>query len=300
MKKNSLLLRTLVGSLALWFVILLLNPGSVLSWGFWAHKEINKEAISLLPDPLQGFFRQHADSIIQRSIEPDLRRYTDKEEGSTHYIDIDRYGTFPFPNLPRSYDAAVAKFGKGLVDSNGTVPWRIVTFLNGLTKAFQERDSDAIIFYASNLGHYVADAHVPLHATENYDGQLSGQKGVHARWESGVPERYGSGFHLNPAPAEFIGDPLNTAFDAVLESYQDVDSVLILDREALKNTPEKDRYVQRTVRGRVVNEYSDEYYRRYYALLSGMIERRMTAAAHRVASYWYTAWVNAGKPELKW
>ena len=297
MKKNSILLRTFAASLIL--AIVLVSPSYLLSWGFWAHKEINKGAIASLPEPLRGYFQEHADSIIQRSVEPDLRRFSDKEEGFTHYIDIDRYGKYPFPDLPRSYDAAVAKFGKGVVDSNGTVPWRIAAFLEGLTKAFRDRDTVSIIFYASNLGHYVADAHVPLHAAENYDGQMTNQKGVHARWESGIPERYGSAFHFNIRPAEFLSNPLNTAFEAVLESSRLVDSVLAFDRQALAETPEPERYVQKTIRGRVVNEYSDAYYQRYHRLLNGMVERRMDDAIHGVASYWYTAWVNAGKPELR-
>ena len=296
MKKN--LISAVVVSLVLCSIIVLINPSPLLGWGFWAHREINKMAIASLPGPLRQFFEQHADSIIARSVEPDLRRRWDKEEGFTHYIDIDRYGKYPFKDLPRSYDLAVRKFGKGFVDSNGTVPWRIVEFTKGLTKAFRDRDTAAIVFYASNLGHYVADAHVPLHTTENYDGQMTDQKGVHWRWESGIPERYGSTFHLVPQHAEFLADPLGAAFDAVLESYEKVDSVLSLDREALAQTPEKDRYVQKTVRGRVVNEYSGEYFRRYDRLLKGMVERQMNEAIDAVASYWYTAWVNAGKPEF--
>ena len=33
-------------------------------------------------------------------------------------------------------------------------------------------------------------------------------------------------------------------------------------------------------------------------MLSGMVERRMIAAITEVASFWYTAWVDAGQPQL--
>ena len=37
-----------------------------------------------------------------------------------------------------------------------------------------------VLFLATDLGHYIANAHVPLHTTLNYNGQLSNQSGFHA------------------------------------------------------------------------------------------------------------------------
>jgi hypothetical protein len=278
--------------------VLLLFSSTVLSWGFWAHKEINRYAVQALPVEMQPFFKHFADSIIAHAIDPDVRRSSDPSEASTHFIDIDRYGKYPFSDLPRPFDEASRKFGKATIDSNGTVPWRIVEFKQKLTDAMKLRDTTQILFYSSNLGHYVADAHVPLHATENYDGQLSAQKGLHARWESRIPEKFGSAFKLGAPSVQYIKDPLNTAFDIVLESAMLVDSVLALDLEVRHEIPRSEltHVVQR--RGRDELEYSDKYFALYQKKLNDMVERRLKDAIRRVASFWYTAWVDAGKPKL--
>ncbi len=288
---------TLLLALAVCVLVLLLSS-AVFGWGFWAHREIHKYAIRSLPDELRSFFVENADTIIAKAVEPDQRRFTDPREAAYHFIDIDRYGQYPFNELPRSFDEAVKKFGRATVDSNGTVPWRIVEFTHKLSDAMRRRNAREIIFYSSNLGHYIADAHVPLHTTENYDGQLTDQKGIHARWESRLSEKFGAEYQLGPETVEYIADPLAKAFEIVLESYRLVDSVLALDREVRMEIPQADllKAVQR--RGRTEYEFSDQYYVRYHQKLHGMVERRMKDSIRRVASFWYTAWVDAGKPNL--
>jgi len=271
---------------------------TTLSWGWWAHKEIHRYAIQSLPPEMRTFFDANADSIIDRSVDADRRVFVDKKEQPYHFIDIDRYGKYPFNELPRNYDVAVKKFGKEAVDSNGTVPWRIANFTERLADAMKSKDKRSIMFYTANLGHYVADAHVPLHSTENYNGQLTNQIGIHSRWETQLPEQFGKAYALGPVGAEYITDPLSTAFSIVLESYQRVDSVLQLDLKAKEGIPESELMTTKRERGRTVYIYSDKYYERYNSLLHGMVERRMIESVKRVASYWYTAWVNAGKPEL--
>jgi hypothetical protein len=292
-------LRSISLSLLIFLIVLFLSPFPLLSWGFWAHKEITKTAIESLPNGLREFFRAHADSLIAKSTEPDQRRFADQAEPSRHYINIDRYGTYPFAELPRQYNEAVSKFGKGMVDSSGTLPWRIAEITEKLAESFRRHDVKEVVFYATWLGHYVADAHVPLHAAQNYDGQLTGQKGLHSRWESRIPEKFGELYRLEPRPASYLKDPLETAFEVVLESFLKVDSVLSFDKEALESIPEKERFIARKRGDRVIYEYSDPYYERYNTLLDGMVERRMNDAAQRIASYWLTAWENAGKPDLR-
>lgn len=279
--------------------VLLRSPLPLLSWGFWAHKEITKSAIQSMPGELREFFSAHADSLVEKSVEPDQRRFGDSGEPSRHYINIDRYGAYPFAELPRNYDDAVTKFGKGRVDSAGTLPWRIAEFADKLAESFRQGNAQEIVFYASWLGHYVADAHVPLHATENYDGQLTGQKGLHSRWESRIPEKFGAGYRLEPRSAVYLAHPLESAFETILESFREVDSVLTFDKAAQESLPEGERFVIRKRNDRTIYEYTDKYYERYNTLLNGMVERRMNDAAQKVASYWITAWVNAGKPALR-
>ncbi|HWP81640.1 MAG TPA: zinc dependent phospholipase C family protein [Bacteroidota bacterium] len=279
-------------------VFLFIFVTDALGWGFWAHREIHRYAIQSLPEEMQPFFTAFADTIIARSVEADRRRNSDPTEEFHHFIDIDRYGSYPFRELPRQYEEAVAKFGKTKVDSNGTAPWRIADFMKKLTDAMKRKDKADILFYASNIGHYVADIHVPLHTTENYDGQLTNQKGLHARWESRIPEMFGKTFNLQAQPATYISDPLNFAFEVVLESYAKVDSVLNLDLKAREGIPEEELFKVTQRRGRTEYQLSDRYFQQYHELLNGMVENQMQRSIKAVASCWYTAWVDAGKPDL--
>ncbi|MEX2115626.1 MAG: S1/P1 Nuclease [Bacteroidota bacterium] len=276
-------------------VFLLLLPNSVNSWGHRSHEEIHRRAIKAMPENARPFFEHHAQELIERSGEADKRRFADKSEGYTHYVNLERHGKYPFAGLRHPYDEVVRKLGKASVDTNGTLPWRIAEFARALTEAFMRNDTSEIIFYAANLGHYVADAHVPLHTTENYDGQLTGQHGLHARWESRLPEKFMQSYDLEIRPARLIADPLNRAFEIVLISYQKVDSVLSADRGALESLPKNERFIERKSKGRIVYEYRKEYYDRFHGLLKGMVERRMEDAIEEVASYWYTAWDKAKK-----
>ena len=297
--RNSMKKLFTVGSLlaAIAFTILL-TPGNARSWGFWAHRKINHYAVLSLPGEMRPFFEANIDTIREHAIDPDQRRFVDKSEGPTHFLDADRYGAYPFDALPKNYEAAVKKFGKDTVDGNGTVPWRIAEFTAKLVQAMKEKNKKEILFYTANLGHYIADAHVPLHATENYDGQLSNQKGLHSRWESKIPELYGEKYQFGLEPIELIDDPLKEAFSIVLESYRLVDSVLALDLKAKEGIPDAELFKTRKRGDRVEYEYSEQYYQRYNAMLNGMVERRLHQSIGRVASYWNYAWVKAGKPDL--
>jgi hypothetical protein len=266
------------------------------SWGRWGHYRISELAIASLPDTLKRFFESEAENLVAKSVGPDEARRWDEQEQYRHYIDIDAYGEPPFHELPRAYSEAVAKFGALRIDTTGTLPWTIVRFTDALTRAFKGGNRDTIIHIAAHLGHYVADAHVPLHTTVNYDGRSSGQRGVHARWESHLSERFGDTFNLAPGSVRFFKSPRDDAFRIILESYTKVDSVLGLDRLAQEKTEGRVVTAEASRDQRI--RLSDAYYAEYHEVLSGMVERRLQDAISAVASYWYTAWVGAGRPEI--
>lgn len=244
------------------------------------------------------FFSAHAETLMAWSVRPDQRRFSDSTEAPKHYIDIDRYGARPFTALPRFRDEANRRYGRVTVDTNGTVPWVIAELTDSLADAMSRRDGLMILRIAADLGHYVADAHVPLHATTNYDGQLTGQRGLHARWESRLPERFGPSYRLQPQAFNVITDPLAEAFRIVLESESLVDSVVALDMAARAGIPEGQLMRKRERRGRVETEFAPEFYDRYHTLLDGMVERRLQASIGSVASFWAAAWFKAGQPDF--
>jgi hypothetical protein len=293
-------LRLAICIAVLWGILFLTNQS--MGWGFWAHKQIHRRAVQAMPEPVAAFFREYATFLIEHSIDADDRRRIDPTEAEQHFIDIDRYGKYPFPELPRRFEDAVKKYTLDTVRANGVVPWRIAAFTDSLTHAFKMKNLDKILFFAANVGHYVADAHVPLHTTENYDGQLTGQKGLHARWESEIPERFMR--HLEtqnePAPrAKYIANKTEESFKWVLESSLMVDSVLKCDlkaKEGLK--PEEIYKVVIDKNGRERELYTPLYYERFKQALGDMVERRFEQAIERVASVWYSAWIDAGRPDL--
>lgn len=292
----------LIVALALLLSVLLPANESI-GWGFWAHKQIHRRAVQAMPEPVAAFFKEYSTFLIEHAIDADDRRRIDPAEAEQHFIDIDRYGSYPFPELPRRFEDAVKKYTLDTVRANGVLPWRIAAFSDSLTCAFKAKNLDKILYFAANVGHYVADAHVPLHATENYDGQLTGQKGLHARWESEIPERFMRHYETKneSAPrAKYIADKTEESFKWVLESYLMVDSVLKCDLKAKEGLKPEDICVIVTDKnGREREIYTPLYYERFKAALGDMVERRFEQTIERVASVWYSAWVDAGKPDLK-
>lgn len=284
---------------------LLLAPStapSARAWGFYGHKRINRMACFTLPPEMFPFFKAHIDFISDHAVDPDRRRYAVEGEAERHYIDIDHYakgGKDPFAIMPRIWADAVAKFTEDTLKTYGIVPWHIEVMHDRLTRAFQRGDVDRILRYCADIGHYVADAHVPLHTTENYNGQLTNQHGIHAFWESRIPELSAEGYDHLVGRAEYLKHPLDDAWNAVQTSHLLVDSVLGIERRLSREYPEDRKFVFED-RGRgSMRMYSREYTKAYEDALMGMVEARMNASILAVGSYWYTAWVNAGQPDLR-
>ena len=254
----------------------------------------------LLPPEMMVFYKQHIAFISEHAVDPDKRRYAVKEEGPRHYIDIDNYGTYPFSSLPRNWDSAVAKFSKDTLQQNGIVPWWLQTMQYRLTEAFKEKNEAKILKLSAEIGHYMADAHVPLHASGNHNGQLTGQRGIHGFWESRIPELLAEKeWDFFIGKAEYIKTPSDFIWKRVLESAAAADTVLKYEKLLSQHFPADQKFSFENRNGLIVRQYSTAFSTAYDKLLKGMIERRMRQSIFAVASFWYTAWVNAGQPDLK-
>ncbi len=285
---------------AILIVAALISPALIASppWGFWAHKRINRIAVFTLPAEMLGFFKHHIEYVTQNAVNPDKRRYSTEGEAPRHYIDIDHYGTYPFDNVPRQWKDAVEKFTEDTLLAYGIVPWHVERITYWLTEALKERDGAKILRLSADLGHYIGDAHVPLHTTENYNGQLTDQHGIHGFWESRIPELFGEDYDYFVGKASYIDDPLMNIWDVVLESHRLVDSVLSLEKN-LRAEFHEDQVYSYEQRGKaVVKGYSAAYTKAYDQRMNNMVERRLRAAVISIGSFWMTAWVNAGQPDL--
>jgi hypothetical protein len=269
-------------------------------WGFYAHQRINYFAVFLLPPEMMVLYKPNIQFLSDHSIDPDKRRYAVAAEAPRHYIDIDNYGKYPYPDLPRKWEDAVKKYTEDTVQANGIVPWWIQIMQQRLTSAFREKDQAKILKYSAEIGHYIADAHVPLHASSNHDGQHSNQRGIHGFWESRVPELLAEKeFDFMIGKAGHIADIGTYTWNRVLESGAASDTVLRHEAELTKIFPSDKKYAFEERNGKLIRQYSTEFTVAYNKVLNNMVERRMRQAIASVASYWYTAWVNAGQPDLK-
>ena len=281
------------------FIFLISISTKSFCWGFYAHKTINHYAVFLLPPQMMKFYKPNIDFITEHAVDPDKRRYAVAAEGSRHYIDLDHYGAYPYAALPHKWKDATEKFGKDTLEKYGIAPWHVQIMLTRLTNAFREKNFSSILKNSAEIGHYIADSHVPLHATENYNGQLTGQNGIHAFWESRIPELLADKkFDFFIGKAQYLQDPVTFIWDRVLESARAADSVLKFEKELSIQFPGDKKYAFENRNNILIKQYSSAYTMAYNNMLGGMVERRMRQSIFAVASFWFTAWVNAGQPDL--
>jgi hypothetical protein len=340
------------------------------TWGFFAHKRINRLAVLTLPPQMMVFFKPNIDYLTDHAVDPDMRRYASKNEAPRHYIDLDNYGAPPFVDLPRQWlDAMLvyteiwvvntpgdttllfgskkpvqevwqrdyknwfarqllprfyrddetldvdslgllldemgfkekpqAAFFREHLSQHGVLPWNLQRMQRQLTEAFKMRDSRRILKIAGDMGHYIGDAHVPLHTTSNYNGQKTEQHGIHGFWESRIPELFADdSYDYFVGKPEYVERTEDWFWQTVIESNKLVDSVLTFEKR-LRRTFPVDRQMCPDMRSGVMSVMPcRDFAAAYQDVMNGMVERRLRAAIHSVSSAWYTAWVDAGEPDL--
>lgn len=369
------------------------------TWGFFAHRRINRLAVFTLPPDMMVFYKKHIDYITDHATDPDTRRYASAHEGPRHFMDLDQYGDAPFPGLPRTYIEAMMRFTevwavetsgdtvqvfgqsviavdsvrqnrkvdvfytwkktppglavqqralriaeadyrdyfkdqvmkgvyadayslnpeefasffqkmgisykpkavyfKDKLSEHGVLPYNLQRMQSELTEAFRSKQVSRILKLSADYGHYIGDAHVPLHTCSNYNGQKTGQDGIHGFWESRIPELFADeSYDYIVGKAEYIPYTRDWQWDMVLASHVMVDSVLMLEKKLRDAYPTDRQFCTELRNGNMIQAQCPEFAKAYEVALNGMIERRMRGAVHAVASAWYTAWVDAGQPDL--
>jgi hypothetical protein len=269
------------------------------SWGFLVHRTINQLAIYSLPAPLQAYFHADMKYLVENAPRPDIRRNTDKTEDTKHFIDLEMYGPNAANDMPMDWEAAVKKYGKDSLIKYGWGPYNAMMQLEHLTAAFKSKNRDSILYYAADLGHYIGDLHVPLHTTANYDGQLTGQKGLHGLWESYIPELRINQYELyNKHKAVYLKKPAEALWKDIRHANALLPEMLAKEKAlTAKFTPEAKYKVQMRY-GKEAKVYTKEFAEAYALELGPTINTQLLDAANLIADFWYTAWVNAGKPDL--
>jgi hypothetical protein len=288
-------------------LILFLLSGSInllFAWGAWGHKHINRAAVFALPDAMQKFYYNHIDFITESAVIPDLRRglLNDKNESPKHFIDIEDFGNVRVSAFPKTPSDAAIKYDSAFLNKTGYLPWYIQTLTDKLTQAFKKRSKSEILFLSAELGHYLGDAHMPLHTASNYNGQLTNQKGVHALWESQIPETFGNSYNFKTGSATYIADIPGETWRIIAHTHSLEDTLLAADNQVRQHTS-KDNMYKKDESGNPILSYNQPIFSNQYAgqfnnTMNGMVESQMRLSIQDVANYWYSAWVNGGSPEL--
>jgi hypothetical protein len=265
-------------------------PAPASAWSWEAHRFIMRRALEILPAEIKPFFSEHREEVISRSIDPDLWRDAGWDEDHNHFVNFGapEMGPFPFVAFPRDHTAALEKFGDAGLKRLGTLPWRLQEMVGNLRRAFEGfakgngLSPQQTVLFSGAASHYIQDATQPLHASNNYDGQLTDQRGLHSRFELGLIERFESRITITPAQAKTIASVRDYGFDTLLASYQKVDVILKADKEAIgaKDT------------------YDDEYFETFFAGVKPVFEGQLSTAVTATASVITTAWDQAGRPAL--
>jgi hypothetical protein len=264
-------------------VSIFVSPTPVRAWGANAERLVAGKAIDTLPPDIRGFFEANRKYLTSHVTGPlDLLAKNPEAERRNHFIYLDHYGKFPFDSLPRDYKAALAKFTKSKLEKAGVLPWQIGVYSQKLTAAMRDHDWEQTRLAAADLAAYVAQAHDPFHTTENFDGHLSGQTGVDVRFGTNLVDRYSLFFPMRPNDAMPLRDPTEHAFDVCLTAHAFLENILLADLRARQG----------------LTDYTDDYYDRFYNLAGTILIRQLSDAATDVGSYWLSAWINAGRPQL--
>ncbi|PJJ61048.1 zinc dependent phospholipase C family protein [Hymenobacter chitinivorans] len=283
--------------------LFLITPSILFAWGTWGHERINRAAVLALPPALRTFFYNHVDFMVQESVVPDLRKYTlsDKAEGPRHFIDLENYGEMS--QIPQASQEAYAKYEPAFLDKNGRLPWFIQDMQGKLTQAMKNGRKEDILFIAADLAHYLGDATQPLHTSSNHDGQLTGQKGVHAFYESQMVEKFGKTYNFKLKEPQLIQDPVAEAWRLIAQSHAAADTLLTIEKKLQTEVGPTNMYEMNAQGQPKKNVFNSNvrtaaYTESFHNSLRHMEERQLRTAAQAAANFWYTAWVNAGKPDL--
>ena len=262
--------------------MLALTAGQSLAWGPNAQKIVVNKAVDTLPPEVRAFFEANRAFLVLHVTDPlDVETKTPSEKHN-HFLYLDKYGRFPFTTLPRVYKAAVGKYGKSKLEATGLLPWQIGVYNAKLTEALKFGRWEEAKLDAAILAGYVSEAHDPFNTTENFDGRLTLQNGINERFGVTLIDRFSSFFPMRPNDAAFISDPTDHAFESCLSAHSSLESILLADRNA-------------RLAGK---SYDDEYFDRFYNLTAATLIRQLSDAATDIGSYWLTAWINAGRPQL--
>jgi hypothetical protein len=265
-------------------MVLLAGCWLILSgWGYKGHEIIGKNSGRSFHTSM-GQFEAWIPVLTSHSADADKRKSWDDTEDIKHYIDIDNYPEYNENGfISQDLDSLIAKYGRKFIEDQGTLPWATLKAYDSLVSLFRSRQYDAAALIAADLSHYVADGHMPLHLTRNYDGQFTGNKGIHSRYESTMVGKFASQFVYEGAEISFVEDVPGYVFSYIYQNYPLLDSIL-----------RGDDYAQEVSSSTTSSAYNDTL----WAMTGAMTIDLFSGASASLAELIYSAWLTAGSPSF--
>tara|TARA_B110000444_G_C18812632_1_gene583460 strand:+ start:268 stop:1128 length:861 start_codon:yes stop_codon:yes gene_type:complete len=279
----------------IWLLIITLTPISFIgAWGYDGHRRINYIASRQLNGPLGLFLKQNSEPLKWYAVAPDYNKKIDKEEFHRHFIDSDFYDEYPFDKIPKNYSTLVSKYGEDNIKKYGIAPWTIKEICDRIIDLLKKNQFEEAIYNMGILGHYISDIHMPLHTVINYDGQFSGNEGIHKRWELHLVNKYIK--NIKPVgEIETIDDPWVFSMKIVKESFKLHHLILEADTKARKLLTKEQA---EKLKSYETLSFEKPYLDILFAETGDLLKDRLGRAVIRLASIWNYCWEEAGKPEL--
>ena len=280
---------------SIWLLIITLAPISFIgAWGYDGHRRINYIASKQINGPFGQFLKQNSEPLKWYAVTPDYNKKIDKEEFHKHFIDSDFYDDYPFDNIPKNYSTLVSKYGEDNIKKYGIAPWTIKETSDRIIDLLKRNQFEEAVYNMGVLGHYISDLHMPLHTVINYDGQFSGNEGIHKRWELHLVNKYIK--NIKPVgEIETVEDPWTFSMKIVKESFKAHHLILEADTKARKLLTKEQA---EKLKSYETLSFEKPYLDVLFAETGDLLRDRLGRAVIRLASIWKYCWEEAGKPEL--
>ncbi|MBT4149731.1 MAG: hypothetical protein HOE46_05095 [Candidatus Marinimicrobia bacterium] len=280
---------------SIWLLIITLAPISFIgAWGYDGHRRINYIASRQINGPFGQFLKQNSEPLKWYAVTPDYNKKIDKEEFHKHFIDSDFYDDYPFDNIPKNYSTLVSKYGEDNIKKYGIAPWTIKETSDRIIDLLKRNQFEEAVYNMGVLGHYISDLHMPLHTVINYDGQFSGNEGIHKRWELHLVNKYIK--NIKPVgEIETVEDPWTFSMKIVKESFKVHHLILEADTKARKLLTKEQA---EKLKSYETLSFEKPYLDVLFAETGDLLRDRLGRAVIRLASIWKYCWEEAGKPEL--
>ena len=279
----------------IWLIIVPLALTSFIgAWGYDGHRRINYIASKQLKGPFGQFLKNNSDPLKWYAVAPDYNKDIDSEEFHRHFIDADYYDEYPFTKIPKKYEELISLYGEDKIRKYGIAPWAINETCERIIDLLKKNQLEEAIYNMGVVGHYIADLHMPLHTVINYNGQFSGNDGIHKRWEHRLVDEYVK--KIKPVgKIEKVEDPWSFSMKIVKESFKLHHLILEADTKARKllTKEQADR-----LNSNDVLSFEKPYLDSLYDDTGNLLNERMGRAVMRLASFWNYCWEQAGRPKL--